>query len=59
MPTGRKHQGGGVGRPDVAERVAALGMEAVNEPPEALGALIRADAERWAAVVRRARIQPD
>ena len=40
-------------------QVAALGLEAVNEPPEALGALIRADAERWAAVVRRARIQPD
>ncbi len=46
-------------RPDVAERIAALGLEPVNEPPEALGALIRADAERWAAVVRRARIQPD
>jgi tripartite-type tricarboxylate transporter receptor subunit TctC len=46
-------------RPDVAERVAALGLEAVDEPPEALGDLIRADAERWAAVVRRARIQPD
>ena len=46
-------------RPDVADRIAALGLETVNEPPEALGALIRADAERWAAVVRRARIQPD
>lgn len=46
-------------RPDLAERVAALGMEAAKEPPEALGALIRADAERWAAVIRRARIQPD
>src|SRR5215213_8662835 len=46
-------------RPDVAERVAALGLEPVDEPPEALGALVRADAERWAAVVRRARIQPD
>jgi tripartite-type tricarboxylate transporter receptor subunit TctC len=46
-------------RPDVADRIAALGLEAVDEPPEALGALIRADAERWAAVVRRARIQPD
>ena len=46
-------------RPEVAERVAALGLEPVDEPPEALGALIRADAERWAAVVRRARIQPD
>jgi tripartite-type tricarboxylate transporter receptor subunit TctC len=46
-------------RPEVAERVAALGIEPVDEPPEALGALLRADAERWAAVVRRARIQPD
>ncbi len=46
-------------RPDVAERVAALGMEAVAEPPAALGALIRADADRWAEVIRRARIQPD
>ena len=46
-------------RPEVAERVAALGLEPVDEPPEALGALIRADAERWAAVVRRARIRPD
>ena len=46
-------------RPEVAERVAALGLEPVNEPPEALAALIRADAERWATVIRRARIQPD
>ena len=46
-------------RPEVAERVASLGREPVDEPPEALGALIRADAERWAAVIRRSRIQPD
>jgi tripartite-type tricarboxylate transporter receptor subunit TctC len=46
-------------KPDVAERVEALGLEAVDEPPEALTALMRADAERWADVVRRARIQPD
>ena len=46
-------------RPEVAERVAALGLEPVNEPPEALASLIRSDAERWATVVRRARIQPD
>ena len=46
-------------RPEVAERVAALGLEPVNESPEALGALIRADAERWAVTIRRARIQPD
>jgi tripartite-type tricarboxylate transporter receptor subunit TctC len=46
-------------QPDVAERVAALGLEPADEPPEALAALIRADATRWAEVVQRARIQPD
>jgi tripartite-type tricarboxylate transporter receptor subunit TctC len=46
-------------KPDVAERVAALGLEPVDAPPEALGRVIHADAERWAEVVRRARIQPD
>jgi tripartite-type tricarboxylate transporter receptor subunit TctC len=45
--------------PEVAERVAALGLEPADDSPEALGALIRADATRWAEVVRRARIQPD
>ena len=46
-------------QPEVAERVAALGLEPVDAPPEALGRVIRADAARWAEVVRRARIQPD
>ncbi len=46
-------------RPDVAERVLALGMEAGPETPAELGALIQADALRWAEVVRRARIEPD
>jgi tripartite-type tricarboxylate transporter receptor subunit TctC len=48
-----------VGRPDVADRIAALGMEPGDDAPAALGALIRADAARWAEVVRRARVQPD
>ncbi len=48
-----------VARPEVAERIAALGLEPVKESPEALGTLIRADADRWAATIRRARIQPD
>ncbi|WP_043341592.1 Bug family tripartite tricarboxylate transporter substrate binding protein [Belnapia moabensis] len=46
-------------KPEVAERIAALGLEPVNESPEALGTLIRADAGRWAETIRRARIQPD
>ncbi len=48
-----------VARPDVAGRLAALGLEPVNESPDALGTLIRADATRWAETIRRARIQPD
>ena len=46
-------------QPEVAERIAALGMEPGEDTPEELGALIRADAERWAEVIRRARIRPD
>ena len=50
---------GVLAKPDVAERVTALGLEPVTAPPEALGRVILADAGRWAEVVRRARIQPD
>ena len=46
-------------KPDLAERVLALGMEAGTETPAELGALIKTDATRWAEVVRRARIEPD
>lgn len=45
--------------PDVRDRLAALGIEPVDAPPEALGQRLRADAERWAQVVRRANVQPD
>ncbi|MBY0337982.1 MAG: tripartite tricarboxylate transporter substrate binding protein [Acetobacteraceae bacterium] len=43
--------------PEVRERLAALGIEPVDAPPEALRARLRADAARWADVVRRARIE--
>ncbi|MCU0887442.1 MAG: tripartite tricarboxylate transporter substrate binding protein, partial [Rubritepida sp.] len=45
--------------PDVAERLAALGIEPVVAPPEALGQRMRADATRWAEVIRRTGMQPD
>jgi tripartite-type tricarboxylate transporter receptor subunit TctC len=45
-------------RPEVAARLTALGVEPVAEPPERLAAVIRSDAERWGAVIRRARIAP-
>lgn len=45
-------------RPGVAARLAGLGVEPVAEPPERLAALMRSDAERWGAVIRRAGIEP-
>ena len=45
--------------PDLRERLAALGIEAVDLPPEALAAKIRQDAARWAAVIQRTGMQPD
>jgi tripartite-type tricarboxylate transporter receptor subunit TctC len=44
--------------PEVAGRLAAIGLEPVTEPPERLAETIRADAERWGALIRRARITP-
>jgi len=45
--------------PEVRERLAALGIEPVDAPPEALTAKLREDAERWAPVIRRTGMQPD
>lgn len=45
--------------PEVAERLHALGIEPVTEPPEALGERLRADAARWEAVIRRTGMRPD
>ncbi|MDQ1081237.1 tripartite tricarboxylate transporter substrate binding protein [Pseudoroseomonas cervicalis] len=46
-------------RPELAQRLAGLGVEVLDEPPEALGRRIQADAERWAAVIRRGDLRPD
>jgi tripartite-type tricarboxylate transporter receptor subunit TctC len=45
--------------PEVRERLAALGIEPVDAPPEALAAKLREDAERWAPLIRRTGMQPD
>lgn len=45
--------------PEVAQRLAALGIEPTEDPPEALGARLVADADRWAPLIRRARLTPD
>jgi tripartite-type tricarboxylate transporter receptor subunit TctC len=44
---------------EVRERLAALGIEPVDAPPEALAAKLREDAERWAPLIRRTGMQPD
>ena len=41
------------------DRLAKLGLEPVDEPPEALGAKIAADAARWAPVIRALSIRAD
>jgi len=46
-------------KPEVLERLASLGVDPLDEAPEALAHRIQADAERWAAVVQRGGIRPD
>jgi tripartite-type tricarboxylate transporter receptor subunit TctC len=43
-------------RPAVRERMASLGAEPADGPPEALGQLAREETERWGRVIREARI---
>lgn len=44
---------------EVRERLAALGIEPVDAPPEALAARMREDALRWAPVIQRTGMQAD
>ena len=45
--------------PEMRERLAALGIEPVDAPPEALAAKLREDAAQWAPLIRRTGMQPD
>jgi tripartite-type tricarboxylate transporter receptor subunit TctC len=45
--------------PEMRERLAALGIEGTDAPPDALGERMQADAQRWGVVVRRAGLRPD
>ncbi|MGQ0511799.1 MAG: tripartite tricarboxylate transporter substrate binding protein [Betaproteobacteria bacterium] len=45
--------------PDVAERMAALGIEPVGNTPAQLAAILRADVDKWSAVAKSARIKAD
>jgi tripartite-type tricarboxylate transporter receptor subunit TctC len=44
-------------RPEVAQRLAALGFEPVGNRPEEFAATIRAEAARWGEVIRAANVR--
>jgi len=44
---------------EIRERLSALGIEPVDQGPEALAAKMREDAARWAPVIRRTGMQAD
>jgi tripartite-type tricarboxylate transporter receptor subunit TctC len=44
---------------ELAGRLNALGIEPSDTGPDYLGQRLRSDATRWAAVIERARLQPD
>ena len=45
--------------PDVRERLSGLGVEAVTSTPQEMAAVIRADMEAFAALIKAANIRPD
>jgi len=45
--------------PEVRQRMAAQGVEAVPGTPDQLGATMRADLEKWTRVIRAGNIRPD
>jgi tripartite-type tricarboxylate transporter receptor subunit TctC len=46
-------------QPDIADTLAKQGLQATGGTPAALAELTKSDLERWSAVVKTAKIQPD
>lgn len=46
-------------RPDVRERLTAMGVEPVGSTPEQLAVIIRSEMEKWTKVIRAANIKMD
>jgi tripartite-type tricarboxylate transporter receptor subunit TctC len=46
-------------RPDVREKLAALGMDAAGSKPQELASTIQAETTRWSGVIRQKNIKPD
>jgi len=47
-----------LGMPDVKERLAQAALQAVGSTPKAFDALIRADLDRWTAIARDLKLEP-
>jgi len=45
--------------PEIRERMAGLGIDAVGNTPEQLGAILRADLEKWTAVAKSAGVKAE
>ncbi len=45
--------------PEVRERMAGLGIDAVGNTPQQLGAILRADLEKWTAVAKSAGVKAE
>jgi tripartite-type tricarboxylate transporter receptor subunit TctC len=45
--------------PDVSEKLAALGAEAVANTPQEAAAFLKAEIAKWAAVVKQANIKAE
>ena len=45
--------------PEVRERMAGLGIDPVGNTPEQLGAILRADLEKWTAVAKSAGVKAE
>ena len=45
--------------PDIAERMNQIGFDVVASSPEEFGAFMKAEVERWTAVVNKGGIKPE
>jgi tripartite-type tricarboxylate transporter receptor subunit TctC len=46
-------------RPAVAQRLSGDGAVAVTNTPDAFAKFLRADSDKWAKVIRRAKLTPE
>lgn len=48
-----------VAAPEMKEKLAQLGLDTASDPPDAFGAIIKADIAKWAKVIQDANIKAD